>query len=170
MQVHTLPTVQVPSALTDSFSWGHDPLHSRLSGQATDSCWMDFSECHCHCHPYLLLWDTLTGVSNAPGILVLQSSDFIVFDCVFNAFFGVWTSDTVNVRWETSNKLCAVAKDFDGCAVSTASECGSACIKKHFPPQRVRRFGRGADVECSQPNWASSKSPPPTVSTSVWAV
>ena len=24
--VHTLPTVQVPSALTDSFSWGHDPF------------------------------------------------------------------------------------------------------------------------------------------------
>ena len=30
VQVHTLPTAQVPSALTDSFSWGHDHLHSRL--------------------------------------------------------------------------------------------------------------------------------------------
>ena len=26
MQVHTLPTAQVPSVLTDSFSWSHDPF------------------------------------------------------------------------------------------------------------------------------------------------
>ena len=26
VQVHILPTVQLPSALTDSFSWGHDPF------------------------------------------------------------------------------------------------------------------------------------------------
>ena len=36
VQVQTLPTAQVPSALTDAFSWGHDPLtpvkpgHKRL--------------------------------------------------------------------------------------------------------------------------------------------
>ena len=45
VQVHTLPTVQVPSALPNSFFVGSWPFHSCLQGQATDRSWMDFSEC-----------------------------------------------------------------------------------------------------------------------------
>ena len=40
MQVHTLPTEQVPSAVTDSFSWGHDPFtHACKARPLTDVGW-----------------------------------------------------------------------------------------------------------------------------------
>ena len=46
MQVQTLPTAQVTPALTDSFSWGHDPYtHAGKARPLTVVGWTSLSHC-----------------------------------------------------------------------------------------------------------------------------
>ena len=65
VRVHTLPTAQVPSALTDSFSWGHDPFPHACKARSLT----------------VVGWTSLSGIVIAIPVCVLCAKRVTVWTC-----------------------------------------------------------------------------------------